>query len=337
MKILIYHSGHNVNKNKCEFFNAIQDINFKMVIKSLGVPTTDILLSQDIESLNAKNLNIIIVNTDTPDYSTLNKICRKITSQTEIKCLFIFKNTFDRVDTKLNKIFNSWGIEINPVLSSYSSLDKTLKFSFVNEMEISNKSIHIVNSLSFKCLDKHINKIIVNDLDGNPVIIRTETNKNVLYFVGTYFSFTDMHIGDGDNFYLLANIVKDLLDIQDESLDKSSFLFSNLSVTQEDDIFTYTVSEDTKKYIIFLYEKYCLGINPYKNSDDFVLNASLAFSELPLEIRKSFREFVIKGNLNGGILLKNLPIDIDLPLTPTSLEEIKYKKSFLNEFIILLD
>lgn len=74
--------------------------------------------------------------------------------------------------------------------------------------------------------------------------------------------------------------------------------------------------------------------SPYENLEEFLLQAELAFHELPKDLRRSVIEFKREGNKYGGLLLKSLPIDKALPVTPADSKKSLNKKTFESEFWI---
>ncbi|MEL7487805.1 MAG: TauD/TfdA family dioxygenase, partial [Pseudomonadota bacterium] len=61
--------------------------------------------------------------------------------------------------------------------------------------------------------------------------------------------------------------------------------------------------------------------NPYTSQEQFLRSAELLFHELPRDVRVAVSDFRRKGNLDGVMLVRGLPIDIDLPPTPVDIHE----------------
>jgi hypothetical protein len=83
------------------------------------------------------------------------------------------------------------------------------------------------------------------------------------------------------------------------------------------------VADEEHKYLAGLLE----GIqhDPYQDFESFYLDAKLLFHELPRRIRRQLIEFSQKSNVDGVLMLRNLPLDRGLPATPTKTGE-KWEK-----------
>lgn len=64
-----------------------------------------------------------------------------------------------------------------------------------------------------------------------------------------------------------------------------------------------------------------LETDPYRDFEAFYLEAKLLSQELPRRIRRQLIEFSQKSNVDGVLMLKNFPVDRDLPPTPTKTEQ----------------
>lgn len=72
-------------------------------------------------------------------------------------------------------------------------------------------------------------------------------------------------------------------------------------------------------------------IDPYQDFEAFCFEAKLLFHELPRRIRRRLVEFAHSGNADGVLMLRNLPVDPDLPPTPTRSGEWVKKPTFASE------
>lgn len=71
--------------------------------------------------------------------------------------------------------------------------------------------------------------------------------------------------------------------------------------------------------------------NPYREPDSFIIEAELAFHQMPEILRRKVIEFTRHGNPHGILVIKSLPVDPNLPKTPNILPLIP-KDSFYSEF-----
>jgi hypothetical protein len=60
-----------------------------------------------------------------------------------------------------------------------------------------------------------------------------------------------------------------------------------------------------------------VSLNPRDDFEAFFAEARLLFHEMPRRLRRSLIEFAKGGNVDGALLLRNLPCDPELPPTPT--------------------
>lgn len=76
--------------------------------------------------------------------------------------------------------------------------------------------------------------------------------------------------------------------------------------------------------------------NPYTEIEKFILKANLLFYRLPENIQSALIDFQRFGNIDGGLLIKGLPEDPNLPFTPKKLVDKYKKKTFVSEFCCAL-
>lgn len=72
-------------------------------------------------------------------------------------------------------------------------------------------------------------------------------------------------------------------------------------------------------------------VDPYDDFETFCFEAKLLFHELPRRIRRRLVEFAHGGNADGVLMLRNLPVDRDLPPTPTRTGEWVRKQTVASE------
>jgi hypothetical protein len=72
--------------------------------------------------------------------------------------------------------------------------------------------------------------------------------------------------------------------------------------------------------------------NPYTEIERFLCEAELRFHELPRGLRQQIIKFKRDGNEHGVLLLRRLPTDNDLSLTPADSRRSSDKQTFLSEF-----
>ncbi|HTQ81065.1 MAG TPA: DUF4350 domain-containing protein, partial [Thermoanaerobaculia bacterium] len=72
-------------------------------------------------------------------------------------------------------------------------------------------------------------------------------------------------------------------------------------------------------------------VDPHADFEAFVLEAKLAFHELPKRLRRTLVEFAQKGNVDGALLLRGLPRDREIPPTPRRSGERASKPTHASE------
>ncbi len=72
--------------------------------------------------------------------------------------------------------------------------------------------------------------------------------------------------------------------------------------------------------------------NPYEDVEEFILQANLAFHDLPRSIRRQLIEFQRRGNGAGAMLIRGLPVDTNLPDTPSDPRQNAPKTTWASEF-----
>jgi hypothetical protein len=72
-------------------------------------------------------------------------------------------------------------------------------------------------------------------------------------------------------------------------------------------------------------------VNPYEDIEQFILQAKLIFHELPKRIRRRLVEFQKSGNLQGAVLVRGLPVDPALPMTPSDSRRCPSKITWASE------
>lgn len=81
-----------------------------------------------------------------------------------------------------------------------------------------------------------------------------------------------------------------------------------------------------------LLELYDVGLDPYRETEDFLLRAEMAFHALPARIRRGMIEFRNNSNEFGALLVRGLPADPALPATPERPAARPIRQSYLSEF-----
>lgn len=80
-------------------------------------------------------------------------------------------------------------------------------------------------------------------------------------------------------------------------------------------------------------ERLCANLaDPYVEQERFLLDAELAFHELPREMRQAIVEFRRRSNEYGALLLTGLPQDPILPATPSDSRRSTEKRTYRSEF-----
>jgi alpha-ketoglutarate-dependent taurine dioxygenase len=76
--------------------------------------------------------------------------------------------------------------------------------------------------------------------------------------------------------------------------------------------------------------------NPYENPEAFLDEAELYFHQLPTNVRRAVSLLRRHGNEHGVLLIRNLPIDSELPGTPANSRRALDKKTFMSESILAI-
>ena len=100
---------------------------------------------------------------------------------------------------------------------------------------------------------------------------------------------------------------------------------------------TNEISEDSE-YIIDCSEHYerllrlCtdININPYISTEDFLNKSTLFSDNLPESLKNTLKKFRNHSNKEGVLLLKNLPVEPQLPATPAE----NHRSSHISEFFL---
>lgn len=74
--------------------------------------------------------------------------------------------------------------------------------------------------------------------------------------------------------------------------------------------------------------------DPYQDLDEFLLEATLAFHELPKRVKRVIVRFKREGNVEGCLLVRGLPVDPDLPDTPPDSDRSPSKVTFRSEIAL---
>jgi Taurine catabolism dioxygenase TauD, TfdA family len=74
-------------------------------------------------------------------------------------------------------------------------------------------------------------------------------------------------------------------------------------------------------------------LDPYRDIEAFLHEGELKYQELPRAVRASLNAFRRNGNEYGGVLIRNLPIDRNLPDTPPHARRAK-KDSYVSEMVL---
>lgn len=75
------------------------------------------------------------------------------------------------------------------------------------------------------------------------------------------------------------------------------------------------------------------GPNPYRETEEFLLDCEMRADEMPRFVRRSLLEFQVRSNSNGILLIRGLPIDPGLYRIPTppNAERSPQKTTFVSE------
>lgn len=89
---------------------------------------------------------------------------------------------------------------------------------------------------------------------------------------------------------------------------------------------------DVSGYATELSELYNDSLDPYRDRDEFMMAAELAFHRLPEHIRREVVIFRQVSNRHGALLIKGLPGDPSLPDTPADPYSKPYRTTHFSEF-----
>jgi L-asparagine oxygenase len=82
-------------------------------------------------------------------------------------------------------------------------------------------------------------------------------------------------------------------------------------------------------------ELHLLKASPYSRFEDFLSGAGAIFARLPEPIAQVIREFKTGPFSPAALLIRNLPLDMDLPETPADPDQPSAKQTFISEGCLL--
>lgn len=175
-------------------------------------------------------------------------------------------------------------------------------------------------------------KPVIATADGAVLVAAAEVGQGRVIAVGDSDLFAEPFITYNDNTLLLVRTLEWLgktrveKEVQATGPAVAAFqtahelvaqVFANGTEPAEGTVIDITGEEH--KYLAGLLES--IQHDPYQDFESFCLDAKLLFHELPRRIRRQLIEFSQKSNVDGVLMLRNLPLDPGLPPTPTKTGE----------------
>jgi hypothetical protein len=99
-----------------------------------------------------------------------------------------------------------------------------------------------------------------------------------------------------------------------------------------DDYHFIQIGEKERLSFLKLIEK--SQVSPYRDFETFFVQAALAFRQLSERVRRPLIEFRRLGNTAGALLIRGLPVDSNLPITPEDSHRSVNKTTWASEFSI---
>ena len=179
---------------------------------------------------------------------------------------------------------------------------------------------------------------------GQCVFAASDCGAGRVAVIGDTDLFSIPYVGEFDNLHLFQNAVQWLADahrvgdkylalqvIRRQAYDLSG-VEHNRDLTQVGG--NHVLEAGNSKEVFSLVSAFATDIDPYAAPEEFLDEAELIFHQLPRDIRLTVSNFRRDGNLYGALLIRNLPIDCDLPATPSDSRRSVQKTSYVSESIL---
>jgi hypothetical protein len=164
--------------------------------------------------------------------------------------------------------------------------------------------------------------------------------------IGDTDLFSIPYVGEFDNLHLFQNVIQWLADAHKVG---DKYLALQVVRRQAYDLSGVEHNRDLTKVgghhlldagnseeILPLISSFISKRDPYASPDEFLDEAELAFHQLPRDLRLTVSNFRRDGNLYGALLIRNLPIDADLPATPIDSRRSLQKTSCVSEAVLAI-
>jgi hypothetical protein len=155
--------------------------------------------------------------------------------------------------------------------------------------------------------------------------------------IGDSDIFAAPYIGDSDNARFFINLISWLLDEKIAAVEKRNIAIlhkgssvqefpkrSDLRLIQGNHLFTLTPDEATAGLLA------SIRPDPFHDRETFLEECEFKFHQLPEPLRRAVISFRRRSNKFGALLLQGLPLDPELPPTPTD-KHTPDKKTFWSE------
>jgi hypothetical protein len=175
--------------------------------------------------------------------------------------------------------------------------------------------------------------------DGQVLAAAREVGQGRVVAVGDSDLFAEPFIGYNDNALLLTRILEWTgqrtalaAEPRPQSTERTAHDLVAQGLARDAQPESGSVIEITPEENAYLERLFAeVKIDPYLDFESFCFEAKLLFHELPRRIRRRLVEFAHGGNADGVLMLRNLPVDREVPPTPTRTGEWVRKPTVASE------